>query len=60
MFLLFQLPGQHPLVLRLLYPQDLARREPDHPAQEVLETDPLAVVAGQTGQEPPLMTTGAF
>ena len=49
-----------PLAVRLLHLRDLARREPDRPAHEVLEADLLTVVAAQVGQAPTLMTTGAF
>jgi hypothetical protein len=48
-----------PLAVRLLCLRDLARREPERPAQEVLEADLLAVVASQAGQAPTRMTTGA-
>jgi hypothetical protein len=49
-----------PLAVRLLCLRDLARREPDRPACEVLDADLLAVVAAQVGQSPTWMTTGAF
>jgi Transposase Tn5 dimerisation domain len=49
-----------PLAVRLLHLRDLARREPERPAHEVLDVDLLAVVAAQAGQTPALMTTGAF
>jgi hypothetical protein len=47
------------LPVRLLQLRDLARREPERPAHEVLDADLLAIVAAQTGQTPALMTTGA-
>jgi hypothetical protein len=47
-----------PLAVRLL--RDLARRDPERPAREVLDADLLTVVAAQTGQVPAQMTTGAF
>jgi Transposase DNA-binding len=49
-----------PLAVRLLYLRDLARREPERPAHEVLAADLLAIVAAQAGQAPTQMTTGAF
>jgi Transposase Tn5 dimerisation domain len=49
-----------PLAVRLLCLRDLARREPERPAHEVLAADLLASVAAQTGQAPIPMTTGAF
>lgn len=49
-----------PLAVRLLCLRDLARREPERPAHEVLDADLLALVAAQAGQSPALMTTGAF
>jgi hypothetical protein len=48
-----------PLAVRLLLLRDLARREPERPAHEVLDADLLAVVAAQTDQAPAQMTTGA-
>jgi hypothetical protein len=44
----------------LLHLRDLSRREPERPAEDVLEADVLAVVAAQTGQTPAQMTMGAF
>jgi hypothetical protein len=49
-----------PLAVRLLCLRDLARREPERPAHEVLDADLLALVAAQAGQSPTLMTAGAF
>ncbi len=49
-----------PLAVRLLHLRDLARREPEQPAHEVLDADVLAIVATQTGQSPTTMTTQAF
>jgi hypothetical protein len=49
-----------PLAVRLLQVRDLARREPERPAHEVLDAELLAIVAAQTGQSPAQMTTGAF
>jgi hypothetical protein len=49
-----------PLAVRLLQLRDLARREPERPAHEVLDKDLLVIVAAQAGQTPALMTTGAF
>jgi len=49
-----------PLAVRLLQLRDLARREPERPAQEVLEADLLAIVAAQTAQSPTGMTSEAF
>ncbi|HEU5229075.1 MAG TPA: IS4 family transposase [Ktedonobacteraceae bacterium] len=49
-----------PLAGRLLQLRDLARRDPERPACEVLDTDVLAIVATQTGQPPTTMTTQAF
>jgi Transposase DNA-binding len=49
-----------PLAVRLLQLRDLARREPERPACEVLDADLLAVVAAQTDHPPALMTTGGF
>ena len=49
-----------PLAVRLLCLRDLARREPERPAHEVLAADLLAIVAAQAGQAPTQMTTGAF
>jgi hypothetical protein len=49
-----------PLAVRLLWLRDLARREPDRPAHEVLEADLLALVAAQAGQAPTQLTTGSF
>jgi transposase-like protein/DDE family transposase len=49
-----------PLAVRLLQLRDLARRDPERPAHEVLDADLLAVVAAQADQAPVLMTTGAF
>jgi hypothetical protein len=49
-----------PLAVRLLWRRNLARREPERPAHEVLEADLLAVVAARAGQAPTQMTTGAF
>jgi hypothetical protein len=48
-----------PLAVRLLLLRDLARREPERPAHEVLDADLLAIVAAQTDQAPTQMTTGA-
>jgi hypothetical protein len=48
-----------PLAARLLQLRDLARREAERPAHEVLDADLLVVVAAQVGQAPALMTTGA-
>jgi hypothetical protein len=48
------------LSVRLLHLRDLARREPERPACEVLHADLLAIVAAQTGQVPACMTTEAF
>ncbi|GHO42311.1 hypothetical protein [Ktedonospora formicarum] len=45
-----------PLAVRLLQLRDLARRDPERPAHEVLDPDLLAVVAAQTGQSPTQMT----
>jgi hypothetical protein len=39
-----------PWAVRLLLLRDLARREPERPAHEVLDADLLAVVAAQTDQ----------
>jgi hypothetical protein len=49
-----------PLAARLLQLRDLARRDPERPACEVLAADVLAIVGAQTGQVPACMTTGAF
>ena len=49
-----------PLAVRLLQLRDLARREPERPAEQVLDADVLAIVAAQTGQSPTEMTTQAF
>jgi hypothetical protein len=49
-----------PLAVRLVQLRDLARRDPELPAQEVLEADVLAVVAAQTARTPAQMTMGAF
>jgi hypothetical protein len=49
-----------PLAIRLLQLRDLARREPERPACEVLDADLLAIVAAQTNQPPTTMTTQAF
>jgi transposase-like protein/DDE family transposase len=49
-----------PLAVRLLQLRDVARREPERPAHEVLEADVLAIVAAQTNQSPTEMTTHAF
>jgi hypothetical protein len=49
-----------PLAVRLLQLRDLARRDPERPAREVLDADLLAVVAAQAGQAPALMSTEAF
>jgi hypothetical protein len=48
------------LPVRLLQLRDLARRDPERPAHEILETDLLAIVAAQAGQVPASMTTAAF
>jgi len=44
----------------LLQLRDLARREPERPAREVLDAGLLAIVAAQTSQSPTGMTTQAF
>ena len=49
-----------PLAVRLLQLRDLARREPEQPAREVLDVDVLTIFAMQTGQSPTTMTTQAF
>lgn len=49
-----------PLAVRLLQLRELARRDPERPAREVLDPDILTVVAAQSGQSPALMTTEAF
>jgi hypothetical protein len=49
-----------PLAIRLLQLRDLGRRDPERPANTVLEADLLAVVAAQAGQAPAQMTAGAF
>jgi hypothetical protein len=49
-----------PLAVRLLQLRDLARRDPERPAHEVLDAYLLALVAAQAGQAPAQMTTGAF
>lgn len=49
-----------PLAVRLLHLRDLARREPERPAGEVLDADVLTIVAAQSGQVPACMTTEAF
>ena len=49
-----------PLAVRLLQLRDLARRDPERPACEVLDAAVLAIVAAQTGQVPACMTTRAF
>ena len=49
-----------PLAVRLLQLRDLARRDPERPAYEVLDANLLAIVAAQANQAPALMTTGAF
>ena len=49
-----------PLAVRLLQLRDLARREPNRPAHEILDPNLLMVVATQSGQSPALMTTEAF
>lgn len=49
-----------PLAVRLLQLRDLSRREPERPAQEVLEADLLAVVAAQVGLNPTSMATQTF
>jgi len=48
------------LAVRLLQLRELARREPERPAHEVLDTDLLVIVPAQAGQTPTLMPTGAF
>jgi hypothetical protein len=48
-----------PLAVRLLQLRDLARRDPERPAYEVLDADLLAIVAAQAKQAPAPMTTGA-
>jgi hypothetical protein len=48
------------LSVRLLHLRDLARREPERPAHEILDPELLTVVATQSGQSPALMTTEAF
>lgn len=40
--------------------RDVARREPERPAHEVLEADVLAIVAALTNQSPTEMTTHAL
>jgi hypothetical protein len=49
-----------PLAVRLLQLRDLARRDPERPAHEILDTDLLAIVAAQTDQTPALMTSDAL
>jgi hypothetical protein len=49
-----------PLAVRLLQLRDLARKEPERPACEVLDADLLAIVARQTNQPPTTMTAQAF
>jgi hypothetical protein len=49
-----------PVAVRLLQLRDLSRREPDRPAQQVVDADLLAVVATQTGSSPASMTTTTF
>ena len=49
-----------PLAVRLLQLRDLARREPERPAREVVDADLLAIVAAQTNQSPTEMTTHTF
>lgn len=49
-----------PLAVRLLLLRDLARREPERPAHDVLDADLLGIVAAQANQAPAQMTTGAF
>jgi hypothetical protein len=49
-----------PLAVRLLQLRDLARREPERPAHEVLDADLLAIVAAQADQDPALITTETF
>jgi Transposase DNA-binding len=49
-----------PLAVRLLQLRDLARRDPERPAYEVLDANLLAIVAAQANQAPALMTTGTF
>lgn len=49
-----------PLAVRLLQVRDVARREPERPAREVLDADVLAIVSAQTCQSPTTMTTHAF
>lgn len=49
-----------PLAVRLLQLRDLGRREPERPANAVLDADVLAIVAAQTGQVPAQMTAGTF
>ena len=49
-----------PLAVRLLQLRDLARREPERPAYQVVEADLLAVVAAQAGCSPATMPTATF
>ena len=48
------------LPVRLLQLRNLARRDPERPANALLDADLLAIVAAQADQAPALMTTGAF
>jgi hypothetical protein len=49
-----------PVAVRLLQLRDVALREPDRLATEVVEADLLAVVAAQAQRSPALMTTADF
>ena len=49
-----------PIAVRLLQLRDLARSQPDRPAQELIEADLLTVVAIQAGLDPSTMTTEVF
>jgi len=49
-----------PIAVRLLQLRDLARSQPDRPAQELIEADLLTVVATQAGLDPSTMTTEVF
>ena len=44
-----------PLAVRLLQLRDLARRDPERPAREVLDADLLAIVAALADQAPALI-----
>lgn len=49
-----------PLAVRLLRLRDVARRDPERPANTVVETEVLAIVAAQTDQIPEHLTAATF